>query len=61
MIAAPRGSSRASTTGLPSFGWDSFEDLVAAMSSVAGKVAGAELLEDESRFVDLPNVSALVR
>ena len=55
VIAAPRGSQSSYYDGVAELWWDSFEDIVAAMSSEAGQVAGAELLEDESRFIDLPN------
>ncbi len=44
---------RVSTTASRSW-WDSLEDLAAAYGSEAGKAAGAELLEDEQRFIDLP-------
>ena len=54
VIAAPRGSQPSFYDGVAELWWDSFEDIVAAMSSEAGQVAGAELLEDESRFIDLP-------
>lgn len=37
--------------------WDSIEDLVEASSSREGREAGKELLEDERRFIDLPNSS----
>jgi hypothetical protein len=35
--------------------WDSLEDLIAGYSSEPGQAAGVELLEDERRFIDLPN------
>ena len=54
VIAAPRGSQPSFYDGVAELWWDSFEDIVAAMSSEAGQVAAAELLEDESRFIDLP-------
>ena len=38
--------------GVACLWWDSREDLVAAMSSEAGREAGARLLEDERRFID---------
>lgn len=40
--------------GVAEVWWDSLEDLVAAYSTEAGQTAGAELLEDERRFIDLP-------
>jgi len=35
--------------------WDSLEDLTAAFTTEAGQAAAQELLEDEQRFIDLPN------
>ncbi|TMK41838.1 MAG: EthD family reductase [Actinobacteria bacterium] len=53
-VAAPRGSEPRYYDGVAELWWDSLEDLVAAYSSEAGQAAGAELLEDERRFIDLP-------
>jgi len=39
--------------GIASLWWDTREDLLAAMTSDAGRKAGALLLEDEKRFIDL--------
>ena len=39
--------------GIACLWWDSREDLVAAMTSEEGRRAGAMLLEDERRFIDL--------
>ena len=35
--------------------WDSLEDLAAVMSDQDALAAAQELLEDEQRFIDLPN------
>jgi uncharacterized protein (TIGR02118 family) len=53
-LAASRGSEPAVYDGVAELWWDSFDDLVAAYSTEAGQAAGAELLEDERRFIDLP-------
>jgi uncharacterized protein (TIGR02118 family) len=39
--------------GVAELWWDSLDDLTAAISSPEGSAAGAELLEDEKRFIDL--------
>jgi uncharacterized protein (TIGR02118 family) len=41
--------------GVAELWWDSLEDLTEAMSSPEGAAAGAALLEDEKRFIDLAN------
>jgi uncharacterized protein (TIGR02118 family) len=53
-IVGPRGSEPRFYDGVAELWWDSLEELVAAFSSDAGQAAGRELLEDESRFIDLP-------
>lgn len=53
-LAASRGSEPGVYDGVAELWWDSLDDLVAAYSSAAGQAAGAELLEDEARFIDLP-------
>jgi uncharacterized protein (TIGR02118 family) len=53
-LAASRGSDPGSYDGVAELWWDSVEDLIAAYSSEPGQAAGAELLEDERRFIDLP-------
>jgi uncharacterized protein (TIGR02118 family) len=52
-VAASRGSEARFYDGVAELWWDSLEDVVAAYSSEAGQAAGAELLEDEQRFIDL--------
>jgi uncharacterized protein (TIGR02118 family) len=53
-IASSRGGEPGFYDGVAELWWDSLEDLVAAYSTEAGQTAGAELLEDERRFIDLP-------
>jgi uncharacterized protein (TIGR02118 family) len=54
ILAASRSSEPSFYDGVAELWWDSLEDLVAAYSTDAGQAAGAELLEDEQRFIDLP-------
>jgi uncharacterized protein (TIGR02118 family) len=54
LLAASRSSEPSFYDGVAELWWDSLEDLVAAYSTDAGQSAGAELLEDEQRFIDLP-------
>jgi len=51
--SASRGSEARFYDGVAELWWDSLEDLAAVYSSEAGQAAGAELLEDEQRFIDL--------
>ena len=53
-VAASRGSEPHFYDGVAELWWESIEELVAAYSTEAGQAAGAELLEDEQRFIDLP-------
>ena len=53
-LAASRGGEAGAYDGVAELWWDSLEDVIAAYSSEAGQAAGAELLEDERRFIDLP-------
>jgi uncharacterized protein (TIGR02118 family) len=41
--------------GVAELWWESLDDLVEASTSDAGQMAGQALLEDERRFIDLPN------
>jgi len=41
--------------GVAELWWDSLDDLATAASTPEGQAAGAELLEDERRFIDLAN------
>jgi uncharacterized protein (TIGR02118 family) len=54
-VSASRGSEPSAYDGVAELWWDSLEDVMAAYASEEGQVAGAELLEDERRFIDLPN------
>ena len=54
-ISGARGSEPGQYDGVAELWWDSVEDLLAASSSEQGQVAAAALLEDETRFIDLPN------
>ena len=53
-LSASRANEPGSFDGVAELWWDSLEDLIAAYSSEPGQAAGAELLEDERRFIDLP-------
>ena len=55
MVSGARGSAGLDFDGVAELWWDSLESLLAAVSTEAGQVAGRELLEDEARFIDLPN------
>jgi len=52
LLRASRGGPEA-YDGVAELWWDSLEDLTAAMSTPEGAAAGAALLEDERRFIDL--------
>jgi uncharacterized protein (TIGR02118 family) len=54
-ISGPRGAEPRFYDGVAELWWDSLDDLTAAFTSEAGLAAAAELLEDEQRFIDLPN------
>jgi uncharacterized protein (TIGR02118 family) len=54
-LAGSRGSEPRRYDGVAELWWESLDDLLAATASEAGQVAGRALLEDERRFVDLPN------
>ena len=53
--ARARGGMEAPYDGVAELWWDSEEALGTASASEAGRVAGAALLADEQRFIDLPN------
>jgi uncharacterized protein (TIGR02118 family) len=48
-----RGSEPDVYDGQAELWWDSLDDIVAAVSTPEGRLAAAELLEDEGRFIDL--------
>lgn len=54
-LAGSRGSEPRHYDGVAELWWDSVEDLLEASSSEDGQVAANALLEDERRFIDLPN------
>jgi uncharacterized protein (TIGR02118 family) len=54
-LAGLRGSEPRFYDGVAELWWDSLEDLAAVMSDQAALAAAQELLEDEQRFIDLPN------
>jgi uncharacterized protein (TIGR02118 family) len=54
-ISGARGSTPGQYDGVAELWWDSVDDLLAASASEQGQLAAAALLEDERRFIDLPN------
>jgi uncharacterized protein (TIGR02118 family) len=54
-ISGARESEPRQYDGVAELWWESIEDLLAANSSEEGQIAAAALLEDERRFIDLPN------
>jgi uncharacterized protein (TIGR02118 family) len=54
-LAGLRGSEPRFYDGVAELWWDSLEDLAVVMSDQAALAAAQELLEDEQRFIDLPN------
>jgi uncharacterized protein (TIGR02118 family) len=54
VLSTSRGSEPGLYDGVAELWWDSLEDLLAGYSTEAGQAAGAELLADEQRFIDLP-------
>jgi uncharacterized protein (TIGR02118 family) len=52
-LAASRGVADEEYDGVAELWWDSLEALGAAVATPEGRRAGAELLEDERRFIDL--------
>jgi uncharacterized protein (TIGR02118 family) len=53
-LAASRAVEDEEFDGVAELWWDSLEALAAAAATAEGRRAGAELLEDERRFIDLP-------
>ncbi len=53
-MAQARGGMEPPYDGVAELWWTSREELAAAFDSPEGGAAGAELLEDERRFIDLP-------
>jgi len=54
-ISASRGSEPGEYDGVAELWWEGVEDLLEASSSEQGQIAAVALLEDERRFIDLPN------
>jgi len=54
-MATARGGMEAPYDGVAELWWESEEVLLAALATEAGQAAGAALVEDERRFIDLPN------
>jgi uncharacterized protein (TIGR02118 family) len=54
MLQASRGGPEG-FDGVAELWWDSLDDLALASSTPEGLAAGAELLEDERKFIDLAN------
>jgi uncharacterized protein (TIGR02118 family) len=52
-LAASRDVEEDEYDGVAELWWDSAESLAAAVATPEGRRAGAELLEDERRFIDL--------
>lgn len=55
VAAESRGSAGQKFDGITEVWWDSKDALMAALATEAGRAAGRELLEDETRFIDMPN------
>lgn len=55
VFAQMRGSADREFDGVTEIWWDSADALLAAVVTAEGQVASGALLEDEARFVDLPN------
>lgn len=53
-IAELRGITDEPYDGVAELWWDSADDIVAVLGTEEGQAAGAALLEDEARFIDLP-------
>ena len=51
--SAARGSEPDAYDGQAELWWDGIDDVIAAVSTPAGRQAAIELLEDERRFIDL--------
>jgi len=54
-LAGARGKMEPPYDGVAELWWDNREALAASFGSAGGQAAGRELLEDEARFIDLPN------
>ncbi len=54
-LAGARGKMEPPYDGVAELWWTTRDALVASFGSAAGEAAGRELLEDEMKFIDLPN------
>jgi uncharacterized protein (TIGR02118 family) len=54
-LAGSRGSEPRHYDGVAELWWESIDDLLQAATSDEGQIAARALLEDERRFIDLPN------
>ena len=54
-MASARGGMEAPYDGVAELWWESENVLQGALANESGRAAGAALLEDERRFIDLPN------
>lgn len=54
-LAAARGGMEPPYDGVAELWWNNREEITANAGSEAAKTAGRELLQDEARFIDLPN------
>jgi uncharacterized protein (TIGR02118 family) len=54
-LAQARGSAGQDYDGVAELWWDSMESFAGPGLTAEGRAAGQELLEDEARFIDLPN------
>jgi uncharacterized protein (TIGR02118 family) len=54
-MAGARGKMEPAYDGVAELWWTNRETLAASLESAKGQAAGQELLEDEARFIDLPN------
>lgn len=54
-MSQSRGGMEPAYDGVAELWWSHRDDLVAALETEAGQAAAATLVEDEARFIDLPN------
>lgn len=54
-LAQPRGSDGQDYDGVAELWWTDMASFAAAAQTDEGRAAGQELLDDEARFIDLPN------
>jgi uncharacterized protein (TIGR02118 family) len=54
-VAQVRGSDGREFDGVAELWWDGVESILEVLSTGAGQAAAAALLQDEARFIDLPN------